>query len=858
MKKSYKILTRILSIVAVAVLLLACSPGDEAETGDTSDEQASENVSEDANEESEEHNPELWNVVNPLNTTVSFVNTGAHPDDERSDILAYLSRGLGVHTSSLIANRGEGGQNQIGTELGDGLGIIRSAEMEEAAEVTGVTAYHLSETTSDPIYDFGFSKTTEETLEEWDEDVTYERFIRFIREYQPDIVMPSFRDVESQHGHHRTLTVLSLDAYEDAADPEVYPEHMDDGLQPWQIKKIYLPAEDEESATLSIEIGDYDPIYEMSYPQLGEESRYLHESQGMGDDVDVEPRQFHLEFVDSSVTSAEEDENLFTGVPYDLNDWSDLIDNDEFSENLGTLQDSLDQIVELYPNTSKILPEAHLALGEVQTLISDIEASDMEDELKNDLLNNLQTKENQLNQVSLVASNLAIDMEMDSNVLSPGEDATVSVTVQNDGDNAVENIDLALLAANDLEVNGPESIDSIEADDSVDTEFNISVPESADYYHPYDEDLLQLELSMQTQDVISTNTIDFDNTIAILPEISVQANPEDIVINTADLQDGYSVTIQTENYSEEPQDVSLSLDLPDGWTSEPEMEEFTLEDEVIESEFNLIPPSDIGDDDFSIDVVAEANGKTFKSTIQDIMYDHINDEYNLYPAEVAATSFELQIPENHQIGYIESGFDNNAEYLSNVGFDITAITEEDLNDGDLSEYDTIITGIRANLAREDLVENNETLHEYVENGGHLVYQYHKPWDNWETDETLPYPVEIGQPSIEWRMTDETADVEVLQPEHDLFNYPNEITDSDWDGWVQERGLYFPMNWSEEYETFVSMADPDEEPFEGGILLADYGDGTVLYTNLVFYRQLNNQVPGGYRIFTNLISYGSNN
>src|SRR5699024_1720912 len=167
---------------------------------------------------------DLWNVVNPLNTTVTFLNTGAHPDDERSDLLAYLSRGLGVKTSSLIANRGEGGQNQIGTELGDGLGIIRSNEMIEAAEVTGVKAYHLSETTSDPIYDFGFSKSPEETLEKWGEELTYERFIRFIREYQPDIVMPSFRNVESQHGHHRAAAILSERAFEDAADPTVYPE----------------------------------------------------------------------------------------------------------------------------------------------------------------------------------------------------------------------------------------------------------------------------------------------------------------------------------------------------------------------------------------------------------------------------------------------------------------------------------------------------------------------------------------------------------------------------------------------------------------------------------------------------------
>ncbi|MGA9225674.1 MAG: PIG-L family deacetylase, partial [Mesobacillus sp.] len=152
--------------------------------------------------ETQEHDVDLWNAVKPLETTVTFLNTGAHPDDERSDFLAYLSRGLGVTTASLIANRGEGGQNEIGNELGNALGIIRSREMIEAAKITGVTAYHLSETTSDDIYDFGFSKSPDETLGKWGEDETYERLIRFIRTYQPDIVMPSFRNDHSQHGHH--------------------------------------------------------------------------------------------------------------------------------------------------------------------------------------------------------------------------------------------------------------------------------------------------------------------------------------------------------------------------------------------------------------------------------------------------------------------------------------------------------------------------------------------------------------------------------------------------------------------------------------------------------------------------------
>lgn len=799
---------------------------------------------------------ELWNVVNPLNTTVTFLNTGAHPDDERSDLLAYLSRGLGVKTSSLIANRGEGGQNEIGSELGDGLGIIRSNEMIEAADVTGVKAYHLSETTSDSIYDFGFSKSPEETLEKWGEDLTYERFIRFIREYQPDIVMPSFRNVESQHGHHRAATILSERAFEDAADPTVYPEQLDEGLSTWQMKKLYLPAESEATATTSIEIGDYDPIYDMSYPQIGEASRYLHKSQGMGRDVPVEPRPFHLELIENAVNS--ENGELFSGIPYDFNDWADLVTDQGLSNQLTKLQQKLDTIVDSYPNHEAIFPESHQALKDVQKVIKKTEKSKLDADLKHDLLHKLEIKEEQLNEVSLVASGLEVETTLNSPVLTQGEQTTATVKIENTGSLTVKHIDLAVAAPNNWQVDGNKKIKKLQPGETKTFDFDVTVPEDAAFYHPYDEPILQTNLSIKEQGAVSKNELNFNDTVAVLPDISLTTNPENVVINTADIHDRYTVSVEAKSYFDGEKEASVSLDLPDGWLSEPAEQTVTLKNQFDTEniEFSIIPPENIEEGDFNIDVKAFAEGKEYDSTVQEIMYNHISDEYFNYPASVHATSFELLKPDNLKIGYIESGFDEVADYLTNVGFDVTKLTEADLSSANLSVYDTIVTGIRANLAREDLIANNDRLKEYAANGGHVVFQYHKPGDNWDVDGTLPYSLEIGMPSIEWRVTDETAPVTMTRPDHPLFNYPNKITDQDWDGWVQERGLYFPMNWDDNYETFVSMADPNEEPFDGGILMAEYGEGTYLYTNLVFYRQIANQVPGGYRIFTNLMSYGN--
>lgn len=800
---------------------------------------------------------ELWNAVKPLETTVTFLNTGAHPDDERSDFLAYLSRGLGVKTSSLIANRGEGGQNAIGNELGNALGIIRSNEMIEAAKVNGVKAYHLSETTSDAIYDFGFSKSPDETLEKWGEEVTYERLIKFIRTYQPDIVMPSFRDVDSQHGHHRLITILTEKAFEDAADPSVFPQQLANGLEPWQIKKLYLPASTPETVTTSIEIGDYDPIYEMNYPQLGEASRYLHKSQGMGREIPVEPTQTQLELI-KSVAQTDSNE-LFAGIPYDFHDWADLISVNDISLHLERLQDDLDKIVKLYPKRDAILPHSQKVLGDVQKIIARTKSANLDKAIKNDLLHKLELKEEQLQQVSFVSSNLTVEIDINSYILTQGEEAQVVVTLSNDGKQQIHHIETTLLTPENWKQEGANQVKNLKPGESTKMTFHVTVPSDTEYYQPYSDPVLQAQVTFKENGVATSNVFDLDNTVSVLPELSVTPDPVDITVNTAKVQGEIPVTVQVKNYFNGPKHAVISLNLPKGWTSKPAATEakFTERFEEQESTFTLIPPATVHEGKFTIEALAEADGKSFNTTVQEIKYDHINDSYFMYPSTINGVAFELLKPDKLKVGYIDSGFDTIADSLTNAGFDMTKLTADDLANSDLSQYDTIVTGIRATLSRKDLIENNQRLLEYVRNGGHLVVQYVTSGDPWDSNLTPPYPLEIGTPSIRWRVTDENSKITVTQPEHALFNYPNKITERDWNNWVQERGLYFPMKWDDRYETFVSMADPNEEPFTSGILMAEYGEGTYLYTNLVFYRQIDAQIPGGYRIFTNLISYGAN-
>lgn len=804
---------------------------------------------------------DLWNAVKPLETTVTFLNTGAHPDDERSDFLAYLSRGLGVKTSSLIANRGEGGQNEIGDELGNALGIIRSREMIEAAKITGVKAYHLSETTSDSIYDFGFSKTPEETLSKWGENLTYERLIRFIRTYQPDIVMPSFRNDDTQHGHHRTMEILSERAFKDAADPTVFPDQLKEGLSTWQIKKLYLPSGSNDPVTTTLEIGMYDPIYGMTYPQLGEQSRYMHKSQGMGSDIPSEPRQFKLELLYSAVQSKNSNK-LFAGIPYNFSEWAKTLPakEDGLKKQFTKLQQELNQIIHSYPKRDRIFKQTQKALKDVRNLEKKTKKAKLNKEMKADLLHKLSLKEEQLQTASIISSNLKVTAKAQSNILTKGQQTTVQVSLNNNGKEKLKKVNVSLNVPKGWKVTSKDGSKDLKPGKKLNLSFDVKVPKDAEYYHAYKQPAIQASIQYESSGTKTVHVQELEGTVAVLPDVSATLSPENIVVNTANVQKEVPVTVKLKNYREGKTSSSVRLKIPAGWKVSPQTAKVNFDKKLEEREvtFKLAPPKNIQAGDFNLSAVTTVNGKSFDSTIQEIKYDHIGTFYYQYPAELKGVAFELLKPDHLKVGYIDSGFDKVADYLTNAGFDITKLSEADLATGDLNQYDTIVTGIRAYLSRDDLLQNNARLLKYVEDGGHLVVQYHKPGDRWDPLQTAPYKLKIGDPSIRWRVTDENAKVTMLKPDSPLFNYPNKITDSDWDNWIQERGLYYPMEWDNQFETFVSMADPNEDPFTGGILMAKYGKGTYLYTNLVFYRQIQGQVPGGYRIFTNLISYGNNN
>ncbi|WP_026679354.1 PIG-L family deacetylase [Fictibacillus gelatini] len=799
---------------------------------------------------------ELWGALKPLDTIVSFMNTGAHPDDERSDMLAYLSRGRGVRTASLLANRGEGGQNEIGNELGNALGIIRSRELMEAAKITGVQVFHLSQKPDDEIYDFGFSKSVEETLTKWGEDVAYERLIRIIRTYRPDIIMPSFLNVNTEHGHHRTVNVLTLRAFKDAADPKVFPEQLKEGLSPWQIKKLYLPASD-SSATTSFEIGMYDDIYGMTYPQLGEESRFLHKSQGMGKKIPAEPRTIHLNLAKSVMGIPVKESSMFDSIPYNFKEYAANVSNEpKISTELKKLQNELEQLISLYPNDDKIADLTYDVLQHERQVAKMVKASNMDKTTKEDLLFRLSIKEQQLTKLSEVASKVKVETDVENPTLVRNGSTKVKVTISNNGKKALQHVNVNLSAPEQWKVTRKDQAKTVKPGERAVIHFTVHVPKNASYYQPYDPPVIHSKVTYDVKRTKTTHQFEPKQTVAVLPEVSLQSDPESLVVNTADVKEKMEVSVKAKNYQKGPLHSVLSLKVPRNWKVTPSAVpvSFTKQNEEKTVTFTVKPPKDVKEGNFTFDPFAVVHQRMVNTAVQVIHYDHIGTFYYLYDAKTKGVSFPLAFNKNLKIGYVESGFDNVADELRRVGMNIASLTEGQLETTDLSQFDTIVLGIRAYLSREDLLANNQKLLDYVKNGGHLVVQYNKPEDHWDADSTAPYKLVIGSPSIQWRVTDEQANVTVLKPEHALFNTPNKITDKDWDNWIQERGLYYPSEWSDQFEPLVRMADPNEKPFDGGILLAHYGKGTYIYSSLVWYRQIQNQVPGGYRIFTNLMDY----
>ena len=757
------------------------------------------------------------------------MNTGAHPDDETTPMLAAMALRDGVKVSHACSTRGEGGQNALGTETEKDLGTIRTREMERAAAVLGMTQYWLSEMPDDTIFDFGFSKSGAETLGKWGEERTVKRFVQILRCERPDIICPTFLDIPGQHGHHRAMTRTAFKAVELAADPSAFAE-LD--LPVWQVKKLYLPAwsgagdayDDDvppPPATVTFDATGADPIMGADYAQIAQWSRGFHKTQAMGHWVaSGQPSVWplHLAWVANGDTGKES--SILDGLPVSLAGLSGYAGAPELAEDLGAAGAAIDAAIAAFPGDAETAKSARQALNHISKAYASCPPS-----AAGEVLHRLVTKRRQLAQVIALASDLRASLDFSEYDVRPGDTFTADLNLYSQGLDLRPHLHLP---------------DGWTATDWKDGQCQITLGQDAPVSDPYPDTWfpdrpnspVSVTLTWQDGDHLLEQPLDPLVPLNVLPKYSAVLSNNQAILRLPDLE---PITIEVSDIH--PKGAAISATCPDGWKVAQDGTTITF------MPLDMVKP---GPYEFGLSLDG-----TPASTIHRMQYDHTGVIYRSEPAVMRILALDVMLP-NGRIAYIGGGSDLVDQLLRNIGVQIDSIAEADLANINFDSYDTILVGIFAFRTRPALSDRLDDLHSWITSGGNLVTLYHRPWDNWEPSRTPPAHLKIGKPSLRWRVTDENAEVTHLNPDHALLNTPNTIGPDDWAGWQKERGLYFASEWDAVYEPLLSMADPGEEPLIGSLLSAKIGAGRHTHTGLILHHQMPKMVPGSYRLLANLL------
>ncbi len=767
---------------------------------------------------------ELWRALQPLKSCVSFMNTGAHPDDETSAMLSLLNLRHGMSMSFACANRGEGGQNDVGTEVSENLGVVRTAEMERAADELGLRLYWLSESPEDSIFDFGFSKSGVDTLSRWGHQRTLDRMVTIIRQERPDILCTTFLDVPGQHGHHRAMTEIALQAVSVAADCAVNTG----SLPAWQVRKCYLPAwsgagdayDDDlppPAATLTISGQGEDAITGWTYEQLGQQSRAMHKTQGMGRWITRgQERDWPLHLATSSIT--EPDTSIIAGLPASLGTLATYAGAQSIQDALTASQNSIDAALEAFPDYERIRKAASQAVSDLRLAMERCPEA-----ARHEVMHRLALKEQQLAKVIRLSARASVSGWLDKDKWRPGDQAQFHHELFS-GD--AERVSVNLKHSDDWTVQGNTV--------TLATHAPIHDPYPSSYL-PEQPRLPAIEITVCVDGIETQTLLPLDTPPVVLPDTSAHLSPPSRVLNMATSQRTVDITV-SETY---PAHAETSLQVPPGWRCTRTADGYSITaPEQTKTRREVFPLLVDGEE---------------TATVHRFAHSHINPCARAVPAVVTIQTIDALITPT-RIGYVGGGNDTVFQRLQELGFTPFAVSDDMLASAqELSRFDTILVGVFAFRTRAALQRNLNLLHDWVQRGGNLVTLYHRPSDAWDPDKVPPLPLTIGKPSLRYRVTDENAAVTHLLPDHPLLNTPNIINETDWQGWHKERGLYFAKSWDPSYAALLSMADPDESAHKGALLSARVGKGRHTHTSLILHHQMEKLVPGAYRLMANLVA-----
>ncbi len=835
----------------------------------------------------------------------------AHPDDEDNPLLVMLGRGRGLRTALLTLTRGEGGQNEIGPELFQALGIIRTEELMSMHRYDGAEQFFTR------AYDFGYSFSIEETFQKWDKKEILADVVRVIRSFRPEVIVTLPRMGAGGGQHHQASGLLSLEAFRAAADPSQFPEQIQQGLHPWQAKKIYErfgwgsgdgKQIQDERPLVSVQTGIEDPLLGRSYYQTGMEARSYHRCQGMPQILPTSnSHASHWKLVDSTIPIKFPESDLFDGIDTSLfaieaYAGEELVNVPFLHGGLTQIQRHIDAAINAFdPNApEKTASALATGLNALHTLRVQVRSASLKALPKYQILLMLEHKEKDFWKALRLARQLRMVALVDEGTVIPGQRFILRVTITNGSPDSVR------LRA--IRVNTPlgwridrqgEDPPHISAHSIVKQRYAVTVAHDseltrpywarnslADRYHIvklshvtkswsppavtvdvlYETDGADAELHQSAQYPYEGPWVGGEqrHELIIVPTLSLQVDPKICILSLEHAPQGREIQVSAIYRGSQPATGKVRLDLPPGWQTLPQEQDFrfTAEGHSITKRFHIIPPRDITAGQFEIAVIGSLKGRTYREGLQIIDYHHIQQRLLYHPSVVTFKTIDVKVAPGLKIGYIRGVGDQVPEALKQLGVNFQFLNDDDLTFGDLKQYDVIITGVRVYLNREALKTNNFRLLNWVKEGGVMVVQYNKSEFNKKVQGPdgsqmgdspyAPYPVQVSRA----RVTDENAPIQLLDPTHAVFHWPNEINPRDWDHWVQERGLYFLGKKDRRYRDLISTEDPFEynQGVKQGVLVeANYGQGKWFYVGLGLWRQLPAGVPGAYRLLANLIS-----
>jgi LmbE family N-acetylglucosaminyl deacetylase len=883
-------------------------------------------------------------TLRKLKTTGRLMQIDAHPDDEDGGMLTLEARGQGVETLLMTLTRGEGGQNKLGSNLFDVLGVLRTLEVLAADRYYGVEQRFSS------VADFGYSKTPEETFQKWHgHDIALGDIVLVIRTFRPDVLIARFSGTERDgHGHHQASAILTKEAFRAAADPNRFPEQIAEGLQPWQPKKLYIgnvcgfgaATCDAEKYTVKLNTGKVDPVLGTSYVQFALKGLQHQESQGLaGVSVPQGDRFTYYKLVDAApellMTAAKDkdghEQDFFDGIDVTLAGAAARLGDEEKRAPWlhGELQSIAAEIkraddkAESDPaSTGEPLSKAAASLEAAMDRLSKSSVSDV---AKANVMLLLETKRQQAQR----AANIALSLRLEANVVSgtdhgktappfkdaltvvsPGQIFQITAKMHNGSERwlLVDHAELeggeawiqqadagqmtvgpgqdyyanfALKVPADAPVSRPYwHRDNPETDslNTIDDERYRTLPfappplrvrvhyeliESNRLHSPAPE-MLRKHGDKETppQEIAATVYAPFTQEdgsryrfpLAVAPVFSLSLEPGEQVLPVSD---GRQLTVKVgadSNLSGAP-GGTLHLKLPANWRDQPNQLQLSLpkRGDQCDSSFNVQPAS-LQEEREEIRALLEAGGERYTEGYTLVTREDLGAAYYYQPALQHVSIVDVKVPKDLKLGYIMGAGDDIPTVLEQIGMNVTMIPADKLPTEDLSKYQTIVLGIRAYDTQNDVIANNKRLLDYVSAGGRLVVQYNTmgsfgvPID-FNGGKYTPYPATLSRA----RVSVEEAPVRILEPSNAIFHYPNEITQKDFEGWVQERGLYFMSQWDSHFTPLLESHDPGEPEQKGGLLIAQYGKGTYIYTGYAFFRQLPAGVPGAVRLFVNLVS-----